>query len=111
MTSKSVARRERAILVCPSKFRHLTMYDAGVNARKVRNRNNAAPGSYRICPYFCPSNSDTDPHYHIGHNHVGGEKIIDIIFRLRLGLVVHNDELDFVGLDECGANTIRTKGD
>jgi len=110
MSSRSVARRERAVLICPNKVFHGTLYSAGVHARKVRDRGRVSADK-RISPYFCPNNEVVDSHYHVGHNHTGGQKVVDIIYRIRLGLMVSDDDLSFTGLTREGAFMIRAEGE
>ena len=89
-------RRERAITACLSKRRYYTMLAAGLQARGVREGNAPWPdcsSDKRMVPYCCPKCGD----YHIGHNHAGSQKVIDIQFRMRLGLRVDKKDLDFIG--------------
>ena len=110
MSSRSNARRVRAIEVCPNKYRHPTLFSAGVHSRKLRDERKE-PSDRRICPYFCANSDVTGPHYHVGHNQAGGRKVVDIHYRIRIGLQVKDGELDYVGLTQDEASAIRVRGE
>lgn len=107
MASKSSARRQKAIVVCSGKHRYFTMLQAGIQARRVREK---IPGDKRVVPYLCPSGA-TGLHYHIGKNYLGGQKIIDVLYRIRIGLEIKDGELDYAGLNRDEADVIKMRGE
>jgi len=83
-------RRQEATNICLTKIRYETLGEAGRIAKLVRRQ----ISRHTIVPYKCLNGED---HYHIGHNYAAYKAVLTIQRRLRLGLIVDQQQMEFAG--------------
>lgn len=107
MPSRSRVRRESAIQHCCSKRRYSSLKEAGLIARSQRERGIISRERAQV-PYLCPAGED---HYHTGCSYGGKQRVIDIVWRLRIGRTLDQKDLDFAGIDIREVDFWRSESD